>query len=329
MGAMHRLGGVPVFALGPPCTFRYAETVILRAINHLRRAIWKAISHEMLTLSKSAAYSAILGLFPAILVGTTVLALIPQTDSIIGDMNSTLADFIPTDMMNAIQSYFYDKHSRSVQVLVSAAVVSIFGGMGVMTDFMEGFRRAYQLEKGGWTFWRERFLAAGLIPFCLVPLIFATVIVAFGHQIEMLIIENSNHTFRHIVLIGWRMARWTIALSTTALVLALVYRFGTPKARPWRCVIPGAAGATVIWFLSTLFYGWYVTRFSDYTVVYGSLGTAIATLVWLYITCLSVLIGGELNAQVHPLALDPLPSTSLPKLARDSEMPLPQRSPMA
>jgi uncharacterized BrkB/YihY/UPF0761 family membrane protein len=66
-------------------------------------------------------------------------------------------------------------------------------------------------------------------------------------------------------------------------------------------VLPGASGATVIWFLATLFFGWYVTRFADYTVVYGPLGTAIATLVWLYITCFSVFIGGELNAQVYPM----------------------------
>ena len=302
---------------------------MLSALNHLRRAVWQAISHEVLTLSKSAAYSAILGLFPAILVGTTLLALIPQTDSIIGDMNSTLADFIPTDMMNTIQSYFHSKHGRSLQVLASAVLVSIFGGMGVMTDFIEGFRRAYQLEKGGWTFGRERLVAAGLIPFCLVPLIFATLIVAFGHQIEVLIIENSDHTFRHIVLIGWRMVRWTIALSTTSLVLALVYRFGTPRPRPWRFIVPGAAGATVIWFLSTLFYGWYVTRFADYTVVYGSLGTAIATLVWLYITCLSVMIGGELNAQVYPLTATPKLRSVEPRPANQEELTLSRRTPVA
>jgi membrane protein len=274
---------------------------MLQAFNHLRRAVWKALAHEVLTLSKSAAYSAILGLFPAILVGTTVLAMIPQTESVTGDLSSTLSDFLPTDMMNAIQVYFQAKHGRSVQVLISAIVVTIFGGMGVMTSFMEGFRRAYNLEKGGWSFWRERVVAIGLIPFCLVPLFFATLLVAFGHQIERWIVENSDHSFKHLVLIGWRMVRWAIALSTTALVLAMVYRYGTPRPRKWRSVVPGASGATVIWFLATLFFGWYVTRFADYTVVYGSLGTAIATLVWLYITCMSVFIGCELNAQVFPI----------------------------
>ena len=303
------------------------ETVMLRAFTHLRRAVWKAISHEVLTLSKSAAYSAILALFPALLVATAILALIPQTDNMVGDIVSTISDFLPSDMMNAIQSYFYAKHSRSVQVILSALIVSLFGGMGVMTDLMEGFRRAYGIDKGEWSFGRERLIAASLIPFCLVPLIFATTIVAFGHQIELLIIENSTHTFAHYVLFVWRMVRWTIALSTTSLVLCLVYRYGTPRTRPWRHVIPGAAGATVIWFLATLFFGWYVTRFADYTVVYGSLGTAIATLVWLYITCLSVFIGGELNAQVYPLSAAAEAPVANAKLLRGEELSLPHRSP--
>jgi len=282
---------------------------MLRVFIFLRRAVWKALAHEVLTLSKSAAYSAILGLFPAILVGTAALAMVPQTDSLTGEVSSTLADILPTDTMSAIQVYFQAKHGRSVQVLVSALIVSLFGAMGVMTAFMEGFRRAYGIEKGVWNFWRERVVAIGLIPFCLVPLLFATMIVAFGHQIETFIVENSTHTFRHYVFIVWRMIRWSIALATTASVLAIVYRYGTPRPRAWRSVVPGASGATVIWFLATLFFGWYVTRFADYTVVYGSLGTAIATLVWLYITCFSVFIGAELNAQIFPLeafALSPL-----------------------
>lgn len=287
---------------------------MLRAFNHLRRAIWKAIAHEVLTLSKSAAYSAILGLFPAILVGTAVLALIPQTESLTGEMSEALADFLPTDTMSAIQVYFQAKHGRPMQVLVSATLVSIFGGMGVMTSFMEGFRRAYGLEKGTWTFWRERVVAIGLIPFSLIPLLLVTMIVAFGHQIEGFIVENATHTFRHYVFFVWRLVRWSIAVSTTTIVLAIVYRYGTPRPRSWRSVLPGACGATVIWFLATLFFGWYVTRFADYSVVYGSLGTAIATLVWLYITCFSVFIGGELNAQVYPM------ESVAPVIYRDSSM---------
>ncbi len=52
-----------------------------------------------------------------------------------------------------------------------------------------------------------------------------------------------------------------------------------------------------MWFLTTLAFGWYVTRFANYSEVYGSLGAGIALLFWLYIVSLSVLCGAEFNAQ--------------------------------
>jgi membrane protein len=71
----------------------------------------------------------------------------------------------------------------------------------------------------------------------------------------------------------------------------------TQAARSWRRVIPGAVVATAMWFLTTLGFGWYVTRFANYSEVYGSLGAGIALLFWLYIVSLSVLCGAEFNAQ--------------------------------
>jgi membrane protein len=72
---------------------------------------------------------------------------------------------------------------------------------------------------------------------------------------------------------------------------------GTPIRQPWRQVIPGAVAATVMWFLTTLAFGWYVTRFANYSQVYGSLGAGIALLFWLYIISLSVFFGAEFNRQ--------------------------------
>ena len=125
----------------------------------------------------------------------------------------------------------------------------------------------------------------------------ATLLVAFGHQIESWIVANANHEFRSYVLVLWRVTRWVIGVGTTTAVLSVVYHFGTPRRLSWRTVVPGALGAALLWFFATLVFGWYVTRFADYTVVYGPLGTAVATLVWLYITAFSVFIGAEYNAQ--------------------------------
>ena len=61
----------------------------------------------------------------------------------------------------------------------------------------------------------------------------------------------------------------------------------------WRASLPGATVATVLWFVTTLLFGLYVTRFANYSQVYGSLGAAIALMFWLYLIALSVLIGAE------------------------------------
>jgi membrane protein len=108
-------------------------------------------------------------------------------------------------------------------------------------------------------------------------------------------IENAGHELRHMVLFFWRMVRWAVALVTSATVLTAIYHFGTGRKEHWLWVAPGAITGTLLWFPATLAFGWYVTRVADYSMFYGSFGAAIATLVWLYITAFSVLIGAELN----------------------------------
>jgi membrane protein len=273
---------------------------MLRAFVKLRRTLVAAIAHDVFGSAKAAAYSAILCLFPTILLFTTVLALAPGVASARAELKFSLMEILPDDTTTLLHSYFSHQRVRTGQVLFSSTLISLFAAMGLMLSLMEGFRRAYDLPRRDWPFWVERVVAFALIPSCLAPLAFATLFVAFGHQIEIWVLTNTDHVVGKFVLLLWRMVRWTIGLSTTVFLLAVIYHFGTPRRQPWRCVMPGAFGAALTWFLSTLAYGFYIQRFSSYSLVYGSLGTLIATLVWLYITSLSVLFGAEFNAQVHP-----------------------------
>jgi membrane protein len=239
-------------------------------------------------------------LFPTLLVITTVLALAPQSDSLQGELRVSFAELLPEDTLSLLHSYFSNEKVRSEQVMFSACVISLLAAMGMMLSLMEGFRRAYELPRREWPFWMERVVAFALIPSCLVPLAFATVLVAFGHQIEIWVLTNTDHFVGKFVLTLWRFIRWGIGLFTTICLLGVVYHFGTPRRQAWKHVLPGASGAATMWFLVTLAYGFYITRFANYSVVYGSFGTVIVTLVWLYITSLSVLMGAEFNAQWHP-----------------------------
>jgi membrane protein len=180
-------------------------------------------------------------------------------------------------------------------LIFSAAALSVFAGLGLMLSLMEGFRRAYQLPLDNWGFWQRRFRALLLVPIVLVPLSMATLVLVFGRQIEAWMIDNATHELRHFVLFSWRMVRWAIALVTSVAVLGALYHFGTRRKEHWAWVGPGAVAATLLWFPATLAFGWYVTRIADYSMFYGSFGAGIATLVWLYITAFSALLGAELN----------------------------------
>jgi membrane protein len=269
-----------------------------RFLAKLRNAIGQALADDVINTAKASAYSGMLMLFPALLVITTLLAQVPEGTSLVGGLRATFDQFLPEDTLDLLQTYVLTRHIHSSQVILSATSLSIFAGLGVMLSLMEGFRRAYRLPRDSWSFWGRRLRALLLVPIALVPLSVATLVIVFGHQIELWMIDNAGHELRHIVLFFWRMVRWTVAFVTSVTVLIAIYHFGTRHKEHWRRVIPGAIAGTLLWFPATLAFGWYVTRIADYSMFYGSFGAGIATLVWLYITSFSVLVGAELNGSL-------------------------------
>jgi membrane protein len=268
-------------------------------LREFRKAIVLALEHDVINTAKAAAYSGMLMLFPALLVLTTLIAQVQQGPTLVGEIRSVFEQFLPADTMDLLQSYILTRRIYSAQLILSATGLSIFAGLGMMLSLMEGFRRAYQIPHEDWGFGGRRLRALLLVPIALVPLSVATLVIIFGHQIEMWMIDNAGHELRHIVLFFWRMVRWAIALLTSITVLTAVYHFGTKRTEHWFLVGPGAVAGTLIWFPTTLAFGWYVTRVADYSMFYGSFGAGIATLVWLYITAFSVLVGAELNGVLY------------------------------
>jgi len=262
---------------------------------HLRSALMQAWQNDLVNTAKAAAYSGMLMLFPAFLVLTTLLALVPQGNTLLDVIRTTSEQFLPADTMSLLQSYFVTRRAYSLQVILSATTLSTLAALGLMLSIMEGFRRAYRLPRNAWRLWERYLRALLLLPIALIPLSLATLLLIFGHSFEIWMITNSDHGMLVIVVLLWRLARWTLALITSIAVLGAVYHFGTHSKEHWRCVVPGSIAATFLWFPATLAFGWYVTRVADYSMLYGSLGTGIATLVWLYLTSFSVLLGAELN----------------------------------
>ena len=264
-------------------------------IRSLRKAVLLSLEHDVLNSAKAVAYSGMLALFPALVVLSALLAQAPEGTSLMGEVRGAFEQFLPDDSMSLLRSAMETRKLNSVQLIFSAAGLSVFAGLGMMLSLMEGFRRAYELPLDDWGFWRRRRRALLLVPIVLVPLSLATLILVFGRQFELWMIDNSAHVLHHFVLYIWRMVRWAVAMLTSISVLGALYHYGTKRKEHWALVGYGALAATLVWFPSTLIFGWYVTRIANYSMFYGPFGAGIATLVWLYISSFSALLGAELN----------------------------------
>ena len=274
--------------------------VILRFFNLLRLAFWRAFQHDAFAIAKASAYSSIITFFPLLLVVGSVLANHRKTAAYLREITYALDRILPAGSPTAL-SYLQGNSPRSVGLLITASLITLWTASGVMISWMEGFRRCYELPKI-WGLVKERMIAFALVILAGTPLTFATILVASGSRIERNILFHLNHEFGMYVLLMWTATRWLIATLTSIAVIALIYHNAVPRTQPWHSVLPGATLATVLWFLSTALFGWYLQNYADYSIIYGSLGAAIALLVWMYLISLVILVGAEFNAMLFPRA---------------------------
>lgn len=96
-------------------------------------------------------------------------------------------------------------------------------------------------------------------------------------------------------------ARWVVAFGVIIVALALIYRYGPNRssAQP-RSITPGAVAAAVLWLVVSVAFSVYLANFARYNEIYGSLGAAVAMLMWFYLSAYVVLLGGVLNAELDP-----------------------------
>ena len=300
------------FSAGRDTAYRTFRLCII-----LRRSLSSAFEHDILTLGQATAYSAMVALFPALIVAAAVVGLLPDTLPLRFQMATFFDRILPPNVSPLLDAYFATSHHnpQTARALLGSVVVSITGAAGVMATLMEGFRRAHHLPLPRRSFWSRRGRALALVPLSLIPMTLASMLVVFGHLITSWIAGEVSPEIRTSVYVIAFIVRWTMALTGSVGIIAVIYHLGTDLSTQmrqhmepwlalrmdwsWRASLPGATVATLLWFLTTLAFGFYVTRFANYSQVYGSLGAAIALMFWLYIIALSVLVGSEFNAQLN------------------------------
>jgi len=291
-----------------------------RFFKHFRLALWRAFEHDAFAVAKAAAFSAIFTLFPAILVLASILSVSHTTEALVRQLSHALGRILPESTSAALAQYFSGGKPVRLKFLLTTATITLWTGSGVMISWMVGFRNAYQMPKM-WGLVKERLIAFLLVILAGIPLVFASFLLVFGNQIEQWIMYRVGHELGPYILGLWTGLRWIIATLTSIAVIGLIYHHGVPRTQPWHRVLPGSVLATVLWFVSTVVFGAYLRSFANYDIIYGSVATAIALLIWLYLVSMVVLIGAEFNAVRYPRFLFGAHSELVPEPKRSETGP--------
>jgi membrane protein len=119
-----------------------------------------------------------------------------------------------------------------------------------------------------------------------------------------------------------RFARWPALTFAMLLGLSVLYRYGpSRRAAKWQWISVGAVFATLTWFGGSAALSYYFANFANYNATYGSLGAAIGTMMWMWMSAIVVLFGAELNSEIeHQTARDTTIGSEKPLGARGATM---------
>jgi membrane protein len=264
-------------------------------------AFWRAFVHDAFATAKAAAYSSIFTFFPVLLIIGSGLAAWRKGAPYLREISYALGSILPTGGNTAL-SFLKGAEQHPVGVLTTTSLITLWTASGVMISWMDGFRRCYELPKT-WGLVQERLIAFLLVIFALVPMTFATLLVAVGSKFEARLLPYIDPDFSFYVFLLWGATRWLIATLTSIAVIALIYHHAVPRTQPWHSVMPGAMLATILWFSVTVGFRAYLQHFGNFATIYGSLGAVMALLAWMYLISLVVLVGAEFNALLFPRAM--------------------------
>jgi membrane protein len=249
-------------------------------------------------------YYSILSLFPALLVVVSLLALLGEYPDTYQNIVDTLRDAAPGAAVDAIDSALRNSLSNRsnagilLVVGLALALYSASGAMGAAMRSLEAINRA----KGGRSFLPNLGVRIGLTVLLALLVLIAFLAVVVAGPLFGAIANAAGFSGVVAGLVGY--LRWPIGAIALLTAFAIVYALGprrTPRKgdRSLRSVLPGAAIGTALWFAVSLLFTAYVSHFGSYDKTYGTLGTLISLLIWLWLGNLAFLLGALFNAETE------------------------------
>lgn len=282
------------------------------------RVLYSISADRILSTAGGVAFFAILSIFPATAAIVSLYGLFADA-SIIGKHLLVLSGFLPNgvialiaDQITLISGQASEKLGTAFVMALLVAFASANSGMAALFDALNVVYDEKE-KRSLLRFYSTTFLFT-LAGMAVVTVAITAVVVL---PIVLKFVGLPAATERLLALL-----RWPILLLTIAISLAFIYRYG-PSRRDarWRWVTWGSIVAAILWVAASMVFSWYVATFDSYNKTYGSLGAGVGFMVWLWISAVIVLLGGEVNAEMeHQTARDTTQGDSRPLGSRGAMM---------
>jgi membrane protein len=284
----------------------------------LWRVVGSISADRILSTSGGVAFFALLAVFPGIAAIVSLYGLFADA-STIGSHLTLLSGILPGGVLALIAEQItliarQENETLGAAFTVGLLVALVSANSGVAALF-DALNVVYdEKEKRSLV----RFYATTFL-FTLAGIVFVILAISAVVVLPLVLKFVGSATITERLM---SILRWPILLIALVVSLGFIYRYGPSRREArWRWVTWGSIVAALLWIAASMLFSWYVATFDSYNKTYGSLGAGVGFMMWLWISAVTVLLGGELNAEMeHQTARDTTQGTPKPLGSRGAMM---------
>ena len=245
----------------------------------------------------AVAFNVFLAIFPTVMVLFTIIPYLPL-EGVQELIEDTIRQMIPQSIADRVVNTIDEIMSRQHNTLMSIGIVmAFFFSSGAIRAFFRGFDMG--VNHIGKMSFVKMYLGALLTMLILgVLLLLSVVLIIVGNDVLPWFF-NKIHFYNTFIITLIDIGRWLLTIFVLLVAIAVLYYFGNPdKNSKFHLFTPGSIMFTLLFIVGTVGFNYYIINFSNYNALYGSIGGLIIFMMWMYVNCIIVLVGYELDASI-------------------------------
>jgi membrane protein len=248
------------------------------------------------TKASSLAFNFFLAIFPAILFLFSLIPFVFPEDFLF-KLLEQIRTFLPLAVKNEVMETLAFFSKKQEGVLFLNIILALYFASNGIVNLMTQFNSTYLFkEKQVW--WKQRLMALGLVVILTALILTAVILTSLTHFSMDFAIEKGwiNGTVNWILI---NTFRWIIVFALFYFAISFLYYFGPAKRKSWTFFSAGSSVATLMIITSSIGFSFYITHFSRYNAIYGSIGTIVIIMLYFQLNSFILLLGFELNASIR------------------------------